>query len=85
MWHSNLRKNKASLLQAFVHTMIVGRIIDCIHEYPLYVRCHFILYETTRTTIQKQLFLLSNHKKKGLGEKKYIYFCFEIIKSYFMS
>lgn len=58
MWHSNNQKNKDSLLQAFVHTMKVGRITDCICEYPLYPRCHFILNVMIMVTILKQLLVL---------------------------
>ena len=67
MWHSNNQKNKGSLLQAFVHTMKVGRIIDCICEYLLYMRCHFILNEMM---MMEEMLLLSDIQKLGIQFSK---------------
>lgn len=86
MWHNNNQKNKGSLPQAFVHTMKVGRIIDCICEYPLSMRWHFFLNEMMMLRILKQLFLLpSPLKVTQMGIKISLNFCYEIIKTYFMS
>lgn len=84
MWHNNNQKNKGSLPQAFVHTMKVGRIIDCICEYPLSMRWHFILNEMMMLTILKQLFLLpSSLKVTQMGIKISLNFCYEIIKTFY--
>lgn len=86
MWHNNNQKNKDSLPQAFVHTIKVGRIIDCICEYPLSMRWHFILNEMMMLPVLKQLLLLpSPLKVTQKGIKISLNFCSEIIETYFMS
>ena len=86
MWHNNNQNNKDSLPQAFVHTVKVGRIIDCICEYPLSTRWHLILNGMMMVTILKQLLLLSSPLKvTQMGIKILLNFCYEIIKTYLMS
>lgn len=72
IWHSNNQKNKGSLLQAFVHTMKVGRIIDCICEYLLYMRCHFILNDDDDST-ETIAHIIQSQKTNSEGKMSFFF------------